>query len=102
MKNSSMLGGVIHNIVMSLVTPLFHLTCLLLLPTTCSAMGAEIIRAHCINAFELAFPRQQWTSENDLRAFVDNVSTERKADTYFACPLGGGVGSELSNFDSGD
>ena len=70
-------------------------------PKTCSAM-AEIIRAHCINAFELAFPKQQWTTENDLRAFVANVSTERKTDTYFACPLGGGIGSELSNFDSGD
>lgn len=74
---------------------------LLFFPISCSAM-AEIIRAHCINAFELAFPKQQWTTENDLRAFVANVSTERKADTYFACPLGGGIGSELSNFDSGD
>jgi hypothetical protein len=94
----------IHNIIIgrSLIALLFHLTCLLLRPTNSSAMGAEIIRAHCINAFELAFPKQQWTTENDLRAFVANVSTDRKADTYFACPLGGGVGSELSNFDSGD
>ena len=82
---------------------LFHLACqIFLFPTTTSAMGAEIIRAHCINAFELAFPKQQWTTENDLRAFVDNVSTERKDDTYFACPLGGGAGSELENFTSGD
>mmetsp|Transcript_29100 Transcript_29100/g.41622 ORF Transcript_29100/g.41622 Transcript_29100/m.41622 type:complete len:181 (+) Transcript_29100:80-622(+) len=89
---------------MSTITHLFHLTTclLLLLPTISSAMGADTIRAHCINAFELAFPKQQWTTEHDLRAFVDNVSTDRKADTYFACPLGGGIGSELSNFDKDD
>ena len=81
---------------------LIHLTCLLLHLPAIFAMDAEIIRAHCINAFEFAFPKQQWTTENDLRAFVANVSTDRKADTYFACPLGGGMGSELSDFDGGD
>ncbi|KAL7523991.1 hypothetical protein ACHAXR_000394, partial [Thalassiosira sp. AJA248-18] len=60
------------------------------------------VRDYCINAFELAFPKQQWTTENDLRAFTANVSTDRKSDTHFACPLGGGQGSELNNFTGGD
>lgn len=68
-----------------------------------SSIDADQVRAHCINAFELAFPKQQWTSENDLRAFTANVSTERKSGgTYFACPLGGGPGSELRDFTGSD
>mmetsp|Transcript_18626 Transcript_18626/g.37590 ORF Transcript_18626/g.37590 Transcript_18626/m.37590 type:complete len:193 (+) Transcript_18626:126-704(+) len=103
MKKSSIIHVIFPIMMGNIITPLFHLTCLLLLPTTSSAyMGAEIIRAHCISAFELAFPKQQWTTENDLRAFAANVSTDRKQDTYFACPLGGGIGSELSNFESAD
>lgn len=69
-------------------------------PAEC--IDADQIRAHCIDAFELAFPKQQWTSENDLRAFTANVSTDRKADTFFAFPLGGGPGSELNDFTRGD
>eukprot|EP00970_Alexandrium_tamarense_P013265 scaffold3301_cov127-Alexandrium_tamarense.AAC.5 len=65
-------------------------------------MDADQVREYCINAFELAFPKQQFTSEDNLRAFADNVSSDRKGDTYFACPLGGGIGSELENFTGGD
>lgn len=67
-----------------------------------SSMHPDETRAHCINAFELAFPKQQWTSENDLRAFTSNVSTDKKDDTYFAFPLGGGPGSELRDFSGSD
>ena len=66
------------------------------------SIDADQVRAHCINAFELAFPKQQWTTENDLRAFADNVSTEHKADTFWACPLGGGPGSEMNDFTGGE
>lgn len=65
-------------------------------------LNADEVRAHCINAFELAFPKQQWTSENHLRAFTANVSAERKPETHWACPLGGGPGSELIDFTGGD
>eukprot|EP00970_Alexandrium_tamarense_P000698 scaffold85_cov145-Alexandrium_tamarense.AAC.2 len=65
-------------------------------------MDADQVREYCINAFELAFPKQQFTSEDNLRAFADNVSSDCKGDTYFACPLGGGIGSELENFTGGD
>mmetsp|Transcript_23534 Transcript_23534/g.50359 ORF Transcript_23534/g.50359 Transcript_23534/m.50359 type:complete len:184 (-) Transcript_23534:1779-2330(-) len=71
-------------------------------PRPVASIDADQVRAHCVNAFELAFPKQQWTTENDLRAFTANVSTDRKADTFFACPLGGGPGSELSDFTGGD
>ncbi|KAL9188807.1 hypothetical protein ACHAXT_007185 [Thalassiosira profunda] len=77
-------------------------TFLLLAADPTHAMDADQVRAQCIDAFELAFPRQQWTSEHDLRAFTANVSTDRKADTVFACPLGGGPGSELSDFTGSD
>ena len=80
------------------------LFCILLCnaPIPVISLSADQVRAHCVNAFELAFPKQQWTSENDLRAFTANVSTDRKADTRFACPLGGGAGSELNEFTGGD
>ena len=64
--------------------------------------SADQVREYCVNAFELAFPKQQWTSENDIRAFAANVSTARKAETFFACPLGGGPGSELRDFTGSD
>lgn len=81
---------------------LFAIFLLFCAPHPATSIDADQVRAHCINAFELAFPKQQWTSENDLRAFTDNVSTDRKADTFFACPLGGGPGSELNDFTGGD
>ena len=51
---------------------------LVITPQYVMSIDADQVRAQCINAFELAFPKQQWTSENDLRAFTANVSTERK------------------------
>ena len=55
---------------------------LLLMPLSVTSIDADQVRMQCINAFELAFPKQQWTSENDLRAFTANVSTERKEGKY--------------------
>lgn len=75
---------------------------LLQIPNHAMALDTNQVREYCINAFELAFPKQQWTSEDNLLAFADNVSTSRQSDTYFACPLGGGTGSELENFSGGD
>ena len=54
----------------------------LMMPLPVISIDADQVRAQCINAFELAFPKQQWTSENDLRAFTANVSTERKEGKY--------------------
>lgn len=82
--------------------PLFAALLLLQPPRPTASIDPSQVRAHCINAFELAFPKQAWTTENDLRAFTSNVSAERKADTYFACPLGGGPGSELADFSGSD
>lgn len=67
-----------------------------------ASIDADEVRAQCVNAFELAFPKQQWTSENDLRAFTTNVSSDRRSDTHFAFPLGGGAGSELVDFSGSD
>ena len=53
-----------------------------MMPLPVISIDADQVRAQCINAFELAFPKQQWTSENDLRAFTANVSTERKEGKY--------------------
>jgi len=83
-----------------LLLSLLFLLCAVVSPVT--SLDADQVRAHCVNAFELAFPKQRWTSENDLRAFAANVSVERRYDTFFACPLGGGPGSELSDFEGGD
>jgi len=55
---------------------------LLLMPLPVISIDADQVRAQCVGAFELAFPKQQWTSENDLRAFTANVSIERKEGKY--------------------
>ena len=55
---------------------------LLLMPLSVISIDADQVRAQCVGAFELAFPKQQWTSENDLRAFTANVSTEKKEGKY--------------------
>ncbi|KAL7544243.1 hypothetical protein ACHAWF_007616 [Thalassiosira exigua] len=74
----------------------------LLVVRPAASADADQVRARCVDAFELAFPRQGWASENSLRSFAANVSTERRSDTHFACPLGGGPGSELHDFAGGD
>mmetsp|Transcript_19059 Transcript_19059/g.28906 ORF Transcript_19059/g.28906 Transcript_19059/m.28906 type:complete len:186 (+) Transcript_19059:64-621(+) len=92
----------IHQIQIRSYLLLFVVVVLFCAPRPIESIDADQTRAHCINVFELAFPKQRWTSENDLRAFTANVSTERKSDTFFAFPLGGGPGSELSDFTGGD
>ena len=71
-------------------------------PHSATYIDANQVRAQCINDFELDFPKQQWTPKNDLRAFTTNVSTDRNTDTFCACPLGGGPGSEFNDFTGGD
>ena len=86
----------------SLLYCAFLLFFFLEIPNPVVSIHADEVRAHCINAFELAFPKQRWTSESNLQPFTANVSTERKQDTFFACPLGGGPGSELTDFSGSD
>lgn len=82
---------------------IFFVSLLLGFARPAACISADQVRALCINAFELAFPPQRWTMENDLRAFTANVSTDPTLNRYFACPLGGGPGSELvGDFTGGD
>ena len=65
-----------------MIQPCCYVIFILLMPIPVISIDADLVRALCINAFQLAFPKQQWTSENDLRAFTANVSTERKEGKY--------------------
>ncbi|KAL7517689.1 hypothetical protein ACHAWF_000144, partial [Thalassiosira exigua] len=59
----------------------------------------DLIRARCINAVERAFPRQGWATESSLKAFAANVASgDRKSETVFARPMGGGPEFQLRNF----
>ena len=57
---------------------IFIFLSLMYMPLLVISIDADQVRAQCVSAFELAFPKQQWTSENDLRAFTANVSKEKK------------------------
>ena len=67
---------------MGLCYVIFICLSLMHMPLPVISIDADQVRAQCVGAFELAFPKQQWTSENDLRAFTANVSTERKEGKY--------------------
>ncbi|KAL7533715.1 hypothetical protein ACHAWF_004598 [Thalassiosira exigua] len=71
--------------------------------TEAEANDPNQVRVRCRNAVELAFPSQGWASESSLKLFAANVvSGDHQSETHFARPMGGGPGSQLTDFTGDD